>query len=61
MGTCMSTVKHVLPAVLAVLAVLAVMSFGTAYAQEPGLATFQETAQVIVDKRISQTVTASVT
>ena len=48
----------VLPAILAV---LAVMSFGTAYSQEPGLATFQETAQVIVDKRISQTVTASVT
>ena len=45
----------------AVLAVLAAVSFGAAYSQEPGLATFQETAQVIVDKRISQTVTASVT
>ena len=49
------------PCCLPVLAVLVVMSFGTAYSQEPGLATFQETAQVIVDKRISQTVTASVT
>ena len=44
-----------------VLAMLTVISFGTAYSQTPELATFQETAQVIIDKRISQTVTASVT
>lgn len=54
----MSVALH---ALLAVLAVLAAVSLGTAYSQEPGLATFQETAQVIVDKRVSQTVTASVT
>jgi len=32
-----------------------------AYSQEIGLATFQETAQIIVDKSISQNVTASIT
>ena len=32
-----------------------------AYSQEPSLATFQETAQVIIDKNISQNVTASIT
>jgi len=32
-----------------------------AYAQEMSLATFQETAQVIIDKNISQNVTASIT
>ena len=31
------------------------------YSQEIGLATFQETAQVIIDKKISQNVTAAVT
>lgn len=34
---------------------------GYSYAQEANLATFQETAQVIVDKSISQNVTASIT
>ena len=50
-------------AVMAVLAVVVVAaaSSGTAYSQEPGLATFQETAQIIIDKRTSQSVTASVT
>ena len=33
----------------------------SALAQEPGLATFQETAQVLVDKSISRNVTASIT
>ncbi|TRZ69598.1 MAG: hypothetical protein D4R96_03045, partial [Nitrosopumilaceae archaeon] len=32
-----------------------------AYSQEMSLATFQETAQVIIDKSISQNVTASIT
>ena len=37
------------------------ISINQAYSQEAGLATFQETAQVIVDKSISQNVTASIT
>ena len=37
------------------------ISTNFAYSQEMGLATFQETAQVIVDRSISQNVTASVT
>ncbi len=32
-----------------------------AYAQEPRLATFQESAQVIIDQRLSNNVTASIT
>ena len=32
-----------------------------AYSQDPSLATFQETAQVLVDKSRSQDVTASIT
>ena len=32
-----------------------------AYSQEINLSTFQESAQVIIDKRLSQNVTASVT
>ncbi len=36
-------------------------SVNFAYSQEIGLATFQETAQVIIDKSISQNVTASIT
>ncbi len=39
----------------------AVISLDYAYSQEIGLATFQEMAQVLIDKRISQNVTASIT
>ena len=39
-----------------------VITFSThAYAQEPRLATFQESAQVIIDQRLSNNVTASIT
>ena len=41
--------------------VLIGISANYAYSQEVGLDTFQETAQIIVDKRISQNVTASIT
>ena len=37
------------------------ISTSYAYSQEMNLATFQETAQVIIDKSISQNVTASIT
>ena len=37
------------------------ISSNSAYSQEVGLATFQETAQVLVDKSISQEVIASIT
>lgn len=37
------------------------ISANYAYSQEIGLATFQEMAQVLIDKRISQNVTASIT
>ena len=37
------------------------ISTNYAFSQEMGLATFQETAQVIIDKSISQNVTASIT
>ncbi|MDH5666102.1 MAG: hypothetical protein OEY10_07390, partial [Nitrosopumilus sp.] len=37
------------------------ISVNYAYSQEIGLATFQETAQVIIDKRITQNVTSSIT
>ena len=40
---------------------LIVISSNYAYSQEVGLATFQETAQIIIDKSISQNVTASIT
>jgi len=43
------------------LIILVVISSNYAYSQEIGLATFQETAQIIVDKSISQNVTASIT
>jgi len=43
------------------LIVLIGISTNYAYSQEVGLATFQETAQIIVDKSISQNVTASIT
>lgn len=49
--------------ILLILLALGVIGISTnfAYSQEIGLATFQETAQVIVDRSISQNVTASVT
>ncbi|MFB5636579.1 MAG: hypothetical protein ACE5RB_08115 [Nitrosopumilus sp.] len=37
------------------------ISVNYAYSQEMSLATFQETAQIIIDKRISQNVTSSIT
>lgn len=45
------------------LIVMATMLFGinTAYSQELGLATYQETAQVLIDKTISQNVKSSIT
>jgi len=36
-------------------------SFSEIYAQDPQLATFQETAQILIDQRISNNVTASIT
>lgn len=46
-----------------ILLLVAVVGISTnfAYSQEIGLATFQETAQVLVDRSISQNVTASIT
>ena len=48
---------------LLLLGLIALVSISTSYAysQEIGLATFQETAQIIVDKSISQNVTTSIT
>lgn len=46
---------------LLILAVLIGISSNYAYSQEIGLATFQETAQIIIDKTISEKVTASIT
>ena len=43
------------------LSILIISSTGYAYSQEPSLATFQETAQVIVDKAISGNISASIT
>ena len=43
------------------LIVLVGISTNYAYSQEIGLATFQETAQIIIDKSISQNVTTSIT
>ncbi len=47
--------------VLFTIMVLIGISANYAYSQEMSLATFQEIAQIIVDKRISQNVTASIT
>ena len=44
-----------------IMMILVAGSTSYAYSQEVGLATFQETAQVIIDKSISQKVTASIT
>ena len=43
------------------LSIMIISSTGYAYSQEPGLATFQETAQVIIDKTISGNISASIT
>ncbi len=43
------------------LIILIGISTNYSYSQEVSLATFQETAQIIVDKSISQNVTASIT
>jgi len=45
------------------LAMIALIGISTnyAYSQEMNLATFQETAQIIIDKRITQNVTSSIT
>ena len=40
---------------------VSVISTNYAYSQEIGLSTFQETAQIIIDKSLSQNVTASIT
>ena len=45
---------------LALIALIGISS-NYVYSQEPSLATFQETAQIIIDKSISQNVTASIT
>ena len=37
------------------------VSANYAYSQEMSLSTFQETAQILIDKRIAQNVTASIT
>ena len=49
--------------ILILLSLIAVIGISTnyAYSQEIGLATFQETAQILVDKSISQNATASIT
>lgn len=46
-----------------VFSVIALITFSTgfAFAQELGLATYQETAQILIDKSMSQNVTASIT
>ncbi|NQV39930.1 MAG: hypothetical protein HQ505_05250 [Nitrosopumilus sp.] len=47
--------------ILFTMMILIGISANYVYSQEMSLATFQETAQIIVDKRISQNVTASIT
>jgi hypothetical protein len=47
-------------ALLAIIGIFS-LSLNYAYSQEIGLATFQETAQVLIDKSISQEITASIT
>ena len=46
---------------IAVLIGFSGISYNQAYSQEIGLSTFQESAQVIIDEKISQTQTASIT
>ena len=56
-------IHHRFPQIVKILLLLALAAFlpAVALAQQPGLATFQETAQIIVDRTVSQDVTASVT
>ncbi len=44
-----------------VISAVMILSINNAFSQEMSLATFQETAQVLIDKSISQNVTASIT
>ena len=46
---------------LLLFSILMISSVGYAYSEEPSLATFQETVQVLVDKTISGNISASVT
>ena len=46
--------------VLLVISLTVVFSYAEVNAQDPRLATFQETAQIIIDKRISNNVTAAI-
>jgi len=46
--------------VLLAISLTVVFSYAEVYAQDPRLATFQETAQIIIDKRISNNVTAAI-
>lgn len=46
--------------VLAIISSILIFSYVEASAQEPQLATFQETAQIIIDKSISNNVTAAI-
>jgi hypothetical protein len=55
----MQPMRNILFLILAV--TLIGISSNYAYSQEIGLATFQETAQIIIDKSITQKVTASIT
>lgn len=46
--------------ILIAISMILVFSYVEVYAQEPRLATFQETAQIIIDKSISNNVTAAI-
>ncbi len=46
--------------ILITISIILIFSFVEVYAQEPRLATFQETAQIIIDKSISNNVTAAI-
>ncbi len=52
--------KTTLFSLISLMVILSV-TFSLSYGQDIGIATFQETAQILVDKRISQNVTASIT
>ena len=45
---------------LLAISLIVVFSYSEVIAQDPRLATFQETAQIIIDKRISNNVTAAI-
>jgi hypothetical protein len=54
--------RHPMQKIMILLGLIGIIAFTTnyAYSQNIGLATFQETAQVIIDKSVSQNVTASI-